>query len=201
MATYTIEQANMLIAQRRAKLEEESRQSRRVDSEHLRRKELEKLGALERKKRTRFEAGLWKVRAELSKEIRAIWWSMLNRCKHDPHYQGRIKVCPRWERLDSFWADMGDRPSPRHSIGRIDNEKNYEPGNCRWELAYQQAGNRRTLRKTISGVQGVSWDKTRGVWVASGMHKGVLQKLYRGEDFEQAVLCRKAWEKMVLGRG
>lgn len=199
MAMYTLEQAQALIDERRRQLRREEELSKQVK---LRRAEREHIRFVLRQQRARrdFEKQLWRYHAELSKEIRAIWWSMRNRCKFDPYYAGRVVVCSKWERLDSFWADMGERPSKQHSLGRIDNDKGYEPGNCRWELAYQQAGNRRTLRSTISGVQGVTWDKTRRVWVASGMYKGVNQRLYRGEDFEQAVLCRKAWEKAVLGR-
>lgn len=196
----TLEQAAKLIKERQEKLAAEKQKDTRLVQLRKERREEERKKLGQMRVRARFEASLWRAHAELSKEIRAIWWSMQSRCKHDPYYQGRIAVCPRWLRLDSFWADMGDRPSKKHSLGRIDNDKDYEPGNCRWELAFQQAGNKRTLRQTISGVQGVSWDKTRGAWVASGMYKGVIQKLYKGPDFEQAVLCRKAWEKAIHGR-
>jgi hypothetical protein len=56
-------------------------------------------------------------------------------------YGGRgIKVCDRWiESFDNFLADMGPRPSPKHSIGRFpNNDGNYEPRNCRWATAAEQ---------------------------------------------------------------
>lgn len=78
------------------------------------------------------------------------WMSMKARCLDSDHdsykwYGGRgITICDRWlASFEAFLADMGARPSLKHSIDRINNDGNYEPGNCRWATANEQAQNQR----------------------------------------------------------
>ena len=85
-----------------------------------------------------------------------VWQGMKARCLRAPRYKGRgIKVCERWadaHGFESFLADMGERPSPKHSIERIDNDGNYEPANCRWATKVEQGRNtRRNHFITING--------------------------------------------------
>ncbi len=75
------------------------------------------------------------------------WRGMINRCfrptnnRYD-RYGGRgITVCAQWWRFENFLLDMGERPEG-HSIDRIDNDGNYEPGNCKWSTPTEQALNR-----------------------------------------------------------
>jgi hypothetical protein len=71
-------------------------------------------------------------------KIYGVWKSMRSRCKNPnvksyPDYGGRgVKVCERWESFDNFYEDMGDPPFIKAEINRINNNGDYEPGNCEW---------------------------------------------------------------------
>jgi len=77
------------------------------------------------------------------------WRHMKDRCYNKnnskyPRYGGRgITVCERWkDSYLNFIEDMGRKPSPDHSIDRINNDGNYEPENCRWATTQQQGTNK-----------------------------------------------------------
>lgn len=101
------------------------------------------------------------------------WYAMIKRCvavsdSSYGEYGGRgIAVCDRWR--DSFAAflhDMGQRPSPDHSIERKDNSSGYHPGNCVWATRVEQQNNtRRTVRLTFGGItKGLSeWARDLGI--------------------------------------
>lgn len=81
------------------------------------------------------------------------WVNIRTRCynKNNINYKdwgGRgIRVCDRWlESFENFYADMGKRPSAKHSIDRYpNNDGDYEPSNCRWATDFQQANNKRNI--------------------------------------------------------
>jgi hypothetical protein len=84
------------------------------------------------------------------------WHNMRARCRYAcvskyPRYGGRgISVCPEWDNstdgFANFLAHIGRAPSSRHSLGRIHNDGNYEPGNVEWQLPNPQARNRSNNR-------------------------------------------------------
>lgn len=82
------------------------------------------------------------------------WSSMMTRCKNQKsksyaNYGARgIKVCERWNLFENFLQDMGEKPKKGMSIERINNDGNYEPGNCRWATPKEQASNTRRTKLT-----------------------------------------------------
>jgi hypothetical protein len=89
------------------------------------------------------------------------------------HYGGRgITVCERWSKYLNFLSDMGRRPSDAHELERINNDGNYEPGNCRWATRAEQMRNtRRNRLVNVRGkimplvdaaeLLGITWDMAR----------------------------------------
>lgn len=119
------------------------------------------------------------------------WESMLDRCRNPNFkyyhlYGGRgIKVCDRWLQFANFLADMGPRPSPEHTLDRIDSDGDYNPGNCRWATRKEQASNRRNNRKLTAFGQTL----TASEWARRcGLTKNTLfSRLRQGWDIERTL--------------
>lgn len=107
------------------------------------------------------------------------WRDMLQRTRNKnnayyKHYGGRgIGVCDSWLSFDAFYADMGDPPTPKHTLERNDNNKGYSPENCSWEVMKVQGRNKRTNR--LVEIGGVT--KCAGQWIDE---TGINESLFRG---------------------
>ena len=96
-----------------------------------------------------------------------IWSLMKQRCSNKnrkgyKNYGGRgITVCDRWENsFSAFYADMGARPTNKHTLERINNNQGYSPGNVIWALRYVNNQNRRAVKLDVEKVKHIrDWYK------------------------------------------
>lgn len=120
------------------------------------------------------------------------WSAMINRTENPnyaqfKHYGGRgITVCERWRKsFVNFLEDMGDRPSPKHSLDRIDNNGHYCKENCRWATSEQQSNNRRSnVYLTVNGETKslVEWSRIYNI-----PRQSVTTRLHLGWSPENAL--------------
>lgn len=119
-----------------------------------------------------------------------IWVNMKQRC-NNPNasmysvYGGRgIKVCDRWnESFDAFLDDLGPVPSDDHSIGRIDNNGDYEPGNCEWQTDDEQYNNKQSsVRIAWNGVTKTATQWSRELGVPTSRIKYRIDKGWNAES-------------------
>jgi hypothetical protein len=118
-----------------------------------------------------------------SSKVYQCWKNLRKRCDYpsDNHYHlygaRGIAVCERWRTFENFLADMGDPPTPEHSIERRDNNGDYEPGNCIWATGDVQRRNTRiNVNITFLGLTMCATD-----WSAwSGINQTTLRRRYYG---------------------
>ncbi len=120
------------------------------------------------------------------------WVGMKSRCfnpseHYFKRYGGRgIAICKEWEKsFESFFDDMGERPSPKHSLDRIENDGNYEPGNCRWATKKEQAQNTSTniLREHNGKIlPSIEWSRKLG-----GSYDIVGRRIRKGWSISKAI--------------
>jgi hypothetical protein len=126
----------------------------------------------------------------LHAETYRIWKAMRNRCNNpnDSHYHrygGRgIKICDRWNNFELFLLDMGSRPSPSLQIDRIDNDKGYSPGNCRWATPSEQQRN--TSRTHFITMEGQTRCLTEWAEIKGINPKTVRGRLSKGLSYAEA---------------
>lgn len=128
------------------------------------------------------------------------WADMIARCfnpkraGYDNYGARGIKVCQRWrDSFAAFYSDMGERPDGR-SLDRINNEGDYEPGNCRWATREEQNRNQRLRKQNRSGVPGVRWTPDRATYRVHIHANGKLNHIGHSPDFFEAVCMRRSAE-------
>jgi hypothetical protein len=130
--------------------------------------------------------------------IYIVYRNMLVRCmdksnKQYPNYGGRgIKICDRWlDSFENFYADMGDPPTSKHQIDRIDNDGPYSPENCRWATAKENGRNKRTCNF-------ISYKGETKAVAECAEDRGMLRKTLHNRLYRSNWSIEKALETPVI---
>lgn len=113
--------------------------------------------------------------------LHVCWTSMRARCLRPNHksyknYGGRgILIDPMWDQFWTFLFDMGPKPTPQHSLDRINNDGNYEPSNCRWATSEQQHASQRYRNGRSGGFRFLPYAGERHSVSGWAIRAGVTQ--------------------------
>jgi hypothetical protein len=117
---------------------------------------------------------------------RCVWSISPDRDDYRLYRAKGIKVCERWLVFRNFLDDMGHKPTPRHTLDRIDCDGNYEPRNCRWATPKEQARNwkHRNRRIEFNGenLLLVEWAERIGI-----ARESLRDRLNSGWSIEKAL--------------
>ena len=121
------------------------------------------------------------------------WKHMIDRCynpkniSHKWYKEKNILVCDRWKDSFKFFVDdMGQKPTPKHSLDRINNTESYSPSNCRWATKEQQANNvssNRRLQYNGELRTVTEWSKAYSIGKTT-----LLARINRGWSVERSLL-------------
>lgn len=123
-----------------------------------------------------------------------IWNNMWRRCTEPTNdryaqYGGRgIRVCERWKKFESFLADMGEPPAGMTLDRYPDNDGNYEPANCRWATAKEQANNKQSSNPIV--IDGVTRPITEWISLLGVNRSTIYRRIHRGMDARSALLAK-----------
>jgi hypothetical protein len=134
--------------------------------------------------------GMWHTK------VYSTWRGMKQRCSNPnvieyPNYGGRgIVMCADWRHsFLAFYRDIGNPPSPKHEIDRINNDGNYEPGNCRWVTHKENGRNKRTSRLNEEKAIEIRELKKAGHSVVD-----IMKKFHIAKSTVKGVLCGSRWK-------
>lgn len=123
------------------------------------------------------------------------WGSMRYRCLNKQsaayaRYGGRgITICGKWDSFDVFLADMGPKPTPRHSLDRIDNNGNYCPENCRWATVEMQTRNQSNTKLDAEKV-----NEIRGRWEHGEPQQSIAARFGLAPSMVSRIVRRERWQ-------
>jgi hypothetical protein len=137
-------------------------------------------------------------------DVYKIWAGMLKRCSDKSkgktrknYFDKGIRVCDRWMEFENFYEDMGDRPIGM-TIERIDGTSGYEPGNCKWATAKQQANN--TSQNHVIEFKGEKLTVSQLADKFGIKQNSLLYRIRRGWSVEKAATTPMQKRKL-MGEG
>lgn len=149
------------------------------------------------------------TKGERRHELFQTWRTMVRRChspklpKYKAYGAKGIVVCDAWR--EDFWQfvkDVGERPSSQHSLDRINNEGNYEPGNVRWATSLEQQTNRTSQRAPYVVTIGGKTKTLYSLCKASGVSRdAVVKDIRRGVPADEAFVAALLRKKLYAAHG